>query len=287
MGSIFDVPRFAELLDGSSQNQAEGLPAVDLYRNGSRRKEREYIEAVFARLPEGSYKSDLQRRFLSPNTSDYLGAWYELMVYDWLDGLGKNPVLQPLLSTGKSKPDFEIRSDELQSLIEVTVVQQSSNDSHIDRGRVWWPAAIATFETMRNSLIRKIGQHSIPPGMAYVICLCLETDLIDIEQVKTCFLGGESAAVATRELLPRLDGEVFENHPGMPLLVKHRDVSALLVARRNRTTVDDGFRLLFGLVQNPYAHVRIPDTEFGNLRRYTVIAETETRLTMGWLGGTG
>jgi hypothetical protein len=286
MTSIFDMPRFAKLLNDPLQNQAEEIPAIELYRNRLRQKEREYIEAVFARLPEGSYKNDVQHRFLLPGISNHLGAWYELMVYDWLDRLDKNPIPEPSQPIGESKPDFKIESsDRLSILIEVTVVQQSNKDDHI--GSTWWPAATATFETMRGALIRKMGQHQIPPDMAYVICLCFETNLIDIGEVKTCFLGGESVIIATGELVPNLDGEIFENHPGMPLLSKHQDVSALLVARRNRATIDDGFKLIFGLIQNPYANIHIPDTEFGNLTRYAAVAKTETHFTMKWLGGAG
>ena len=62
-----------------------------------------------------------------------------------------------------------------------------------------------------------------------------------------------------------LDGEIFEIHTDMPPLVKLRHVSGLLVAQPNRVTIEDGYRLIFRYIQNPYALVRIPETEFDPL----------------------
>lgn len=286
MSSLFDSPNFIRLLDSYSSDELEQLPPViDLYKNPLRQKEREHLETVFARLPEGSYKREIQNRFLLPEPiSAHLGAWYELMVYDWLDGLGKNPILQPSIPNSKSKPDFLVESDGLQIFIEVTVVQESRKDRDVGRRRGWWPAATATFETMRESLIKKMGQHpGIPPQSAYVMCLCLENRLIWPDEVRTCFLGSESVVLKSRELRPEYDGEIFEKHDDM-LLVKHRNVSALLVARRSGASIDEGYELVFELIQNPYAFTPIPETEFGPLRRYIAISETETRkFVMKWV----
>ena len=170
MSSLFDFPEFKSLLGSSAVHEPEQMPpVVHLYLDPLRRKEREHIEAIFARLPKGSYKKEITDRLLSQNLGDYLGAWYELMVYDWLDKLGKEPALQPSIPNGKSRPEFMIKSSGLQIFIEVTVVQEARRDR--DEGGVWWPAATRTFKKIGDKLREKSRQHQIPQGSAYVICL--------------------------------------------------------------------------------------------------------------------
>lgn len=281
MNSLFDLPEFKRLLNSPAVHEPEQMPpVVDLYINPLRPKEREHIDAIFARLPKSSYKKEITDRLLSQNLGDYLGAWYELMVYDWLDGLGKEPALQPSMPNGKSRPEFVIESNGLQIFIEVTVVQQAQRDR--DVGGVWWPAATSTFEKIGDKLREKSGQHQIPQGSAYVICLGLESRLIRSGEVKTYFIGGECVG-KSGELYPNLDGEIFEIHTDMPPLVKYPHVSGLLVARPNTATIEDGYRLIFRYIQNPYALASIPETEFGPLRRYVVVSETETHRTMKWV----
>src|SRR5690242_8151592 len=102
---------------------------------------------------------------------------------------------------------------------------------------------------MNERLIDKMGQHpGIPADAAYVVCLCLNSRLIDLGEVKTRFLGGEAVNINTGELVPLLDGEIFELH-GDELLVKYTHVSGVLVAKCNRSTLEDGHKLVFGLVQ--------------------------------------
>ena len=281
MDSLFDLPEFKKLLDSPPLDRSRQVPrAVDLCSNPLRRKEREHIEAIFGRLPDSSYKREVQNRLLSQDLGNHLGAWYELMVYDWLDGLGKATTLQPSIADAKSTPEFLVESDGLQVFIEVTVLQEAHGDT--DVGDVWWTEATDTFRKIGDKLREKSGQHAIPPGSAYVICLGIESRLIELGDVKTYFIGGESVG-KSGDLYPNLNGEIFEIHDNMPLLVKHRDVSALLVARRNRASIEDGYKLVFGLIQNPFALTPIPETEFGQLRRYVVVSETQTHHTMKWV----
>jgi hypothetical protein len=96
MSSIFDLPEFQRLLNTSpSDQQVQVQPAIALYNDPYRQREREDIERIFSNLPVNSYKPEIQRRLLLGDIANHLGAWYELMVYDWLATLGKNPTPQP------------------------------------------------------------------------------------------------------------------------------------------------------------------------------------------------
>lgn len=269
MPSLFDSPKFKQLL-GSHLTDGSGQPSpiIDLYKNPTRKKEREHIEAIIRQLPKSSYMQEIESRLLSPEMDKFLGAWHELMVFDWLLGLGKQITLQPPIPG--SKPEFRYESDGLPVFIEVAVVQESKKDKVAGRSygtvRVWWPEATETFKTMMERLIDKMGQHRGINDAAYVICLCLESRLIDIGEVKTCFLGGESVDIVSEQLYQNFDGMIFENQDNLPLLVKYRNVSALLVAKHSGVSVDDGYKLTFGLIQNPYSNMPISPDEFGPLR---------------------
>ena len=76
---------------------------------------------------------------------------------------------------------------------------------------------------------------------------------------------------------------IFENQPGYPLLVKHRDVSALLVAKRNEQAIENGYKPIFGLIQNPYALNPIAQDEFENIQKYVIFSETESNFEMKWI----
>src|SRR5262249_3138809 len=204
MSSIFDLPAFQRFtMTTPADEQDQVPPAVALYNDLYRQRERDDIERIFASLPVNSYTPEIQRRLLSEDISNHLGAWYELMVYDWLATLSKNPIPQPTLATSKSKPDFLVESNGLQIFIEVAVVKESQADRNFVSGGT---VTTATFRTMRERLIDKMGQHpGIPSNAAYIICLCLNSFLIDLGEVKTCLLGGEAVNINTGELVPLLD----------------------------------------------------------------------------------
>lgn len=287
MSSFFNSPNFKNLLDNLTSNQSGQLsPIVDLYKNPFREKEREHIEAILARLPNHSYVCDIERRLLS--TTNYLGAWYELMVYDWLYELEKTPIVQPLAPDGRTKPDFFIKANGTLIFIDVASVQGSKKDENVgeiyNSVRVWWPEDenTAIFKTMRERLLNKIGKHRSITKEAYVICLGLETPWIDSGAVKTCFIGTESFDPVSGRLRQKLDGEIFEKEENDFFLVKHLNISALLVARHSGVSEEEGYKLVFELIQNPYARIRIHDTEFGEIRRFVVVSESDSYFEMGW-----
>jgi hypothetical protein len=286
ISSIFDSEAFQNLISSLQLNSAEQEPlVVDLYKNPFRQKEHEHIQAILDHLPDRSYKREIGQRLISPNAASHLDAWHELMVYDWLSGLGKELTLQPKIPG--SKPEFYLESNGLPLFIEVAVVQESRKDigagTNFGSVRFWWPEATESFKTMMGRLINKMGQHRGIISAAYVICLCLESHLIDIGEVKTAFLGGESVDVVSGEVRSTLDGLIFENQGDMQLFVKYKNVSALLVARHSGVSPQEGYKLTFGLIQNPYANIPIPQTEFGPLRRFVVVSETEGHFFMKWL----
>lgn len=283
---MFDSPKFKRLLKASSTAPGNQAPIIDLCSNPARQKERQHIEAILCRLPNRSFAHDIQDRLLSVDTGNYLGAWNELMVYDWLYGMNMRPVPQPPAPDGRSKLDFLVETDSLRIYIDVASVQEARKDKPLGRvygsARVWWPEDAATFATMRERLIDKMGQHPTITEAAYVVCLCLESRAIDIDEVKTCFLGTESVDVATGMVHPDMNGEIFEIRNDSSCLAKYRSVSALLVAKHSGVSVEDGYRLVFGLIQNPYANIRVHDAEFGELRRYVIVSESEGGLRMAW-----
>jgi hypothetical protein len=280
MSSLFDSAEFLGLLRDVSLGIIQPPPIVDLYKNPNRQMEREHIQEIHARLTDSSYAREILKRLLSPNTANYLGAWHELMVYNWLVDLGKNPVVQPLLPNGTSRPDFHFTSNSLSIYIDVASVQESQKDK--DTGKVYgsarmiWSEATATFSTMQEALRKKMGQHGSITDAAYVVCLCLESRLINIGEVKTCFLGDES--IDTRGRLHHdLNGEIFERNDDRSFLVKYANVSGVLVAKHG-----SDYKLLFGYIQNPYAKFPVRETEFGSLPRFVVTSETKDEIEMGW-----
>lgn len=300
MTSLFDLPGFGEQAKSWSSVECHGVPTVvDFYKNPLRQAEREYFESIFARLPDGPYKRESHKRFLSQTPAHHLGAWYEWMVYDWLDGLGKTVTLQQSVAKGPrgpSKPDFLVQSsDDLRIFIEVSAVQESAKDQEL-RGHMgkaltagfpagWIPAGTGSYQTMGGRLEHKVGQHpgiSGIPGSAYVICLCLESNLIDSNSVITQFLGTDRRTLSGDPHCA-FDGIIFERDHKGTVYAKHRDVSALLVASKKRTSVEDGFKLNLELIQNPYAATPIRATEFGQLRRYVVVSKTDTSYYMHWI----
>ncbi len=288
MSPIFESPSFKDLLAKYSSVEYELRPqVVNLLADPSRWKERAHIESIFKELPQGKYKKGILRHLRSERPEDFYGAWYELMVYDWLKEQGKEPVLQPDLPSG-SKPDFLIKSDDLNIYIDVTHVRESSGDKNISPGKeAWWPAATATFLTLQTSIEKKASQHKRGlnelTNAAYVICIGLETILIGADTVKTCFLGSEGYHIKTGRISFMKDSLLFENQVDGTFLVRHKHVSALLVAQHNRASVEEGYKLRFSLIENPYANTEIAGEEFGPIHRFVVISKTETNYNMQWI----
>lgn len=249
------------------------------------------IEAILRRLPHNTYKKSVRRRLCSQNANDRFSAWYELMVYDWLESLGKKPVPEPSIPNCSGKPDFLIGSDDLQVFIEVFVVQESEVDERTSgQPRGVWTEDTATFRRMGSRLTEKMGKYSKiaeMPKAAYVICACLESHLLNMREVLTYFLGGEAYNLKTGKLEPMMDGQIFERHPGESPSVAHqyRHVSALLAVKRVRDSSETDHRLGFGLIQNPFAPTPISENTFGQIQRYVVVSETEAHYTMDWRTG--
>lgn len=243
-------------------------------------------------MPNNSYKKRVQRDLRSQNTNDYLSAWYELMVYDWLESLAKKPVPEPSIPNFSGKPDFLIESDGLQILVEVFVVQESEVDEKTsNQPRVVWTADTATFWRMGSRLREKMGKYfkiAETLNIPYVICVCLDLEslLLDMREVVTYFLGGEAYNPTTGRLNPMENGQIFERHPGESpsLAPQYLHVSALLVCRRVPLKINH--QLQFGLIQNPFALRPIPQNTFGQILRYVIVSETETHYTMNWRAAT-
>jgi len=247
------------------------------------------IKTILDRLPENAYKKSVRRRLDSQNLSDRDSAWYELMIYDWLESLGKKPIPEPTIPDSSSKPDFLIRSEDLEVFVEVFVVQESEEDKNtLRQPRVLWTADTATFWRMGGRLTRKMGKYSEITetlGAAYVICACLESHLLNLREVATYFLGNEAYNLATGTLQFMMDGQIFERHADEPPSVarRYRHISALLAVKRFRDTPKSDYRLEFGLIQNPFALNPIPEDTFGPIRRFVVVSKTETQYAMDWV----
>ncbi len=274
MKSLFELDNFKSLL---KKDLRVPSPIVDLYRTSYRKEERDHIDAIINKLQNThpTYAREIINRLLVD--SEYLGAWYELMVYDWLSEQSKNPLPQPVAPDGKSKPDFLFDSFGKKVYIDVASVQESSRDKAIyDSPNFWQPEATSTFATMRERLLDKMGKHSSisSVGASYIICLGLESPLIYTEDVKTCFLGNGSLNLSSNKLHSAINGEIFEKEKSGAFLVKNKNVSGLLVAKHNWGSKNDGYRLVFGFIQNPFAYVGFQADEFDTISKFVVIAKT-------------
>ena len=245
------------------------------------KKEQAYLDAIINKLQKNhpQYAGKITGKL--QDDLKHLGAWYELMVYDWLWKQGKNPVPEPTAPDGKGKPDFVFTSNDKKIYIEVASVQESKKDKEsenflLDQGR-------ATYAAMRERFIDKAGKYESVAiaGDAYVICLGLENSLIE-EDVRTCFIANDSYNPLSGKLQAALDGEIFERYNDGSFLVKYKNVSAILVARRNFTLNEEENKLTFGLIQNPYAINEIQPTEFGEILRFVVVAKNEKYFQMAW-----
>ena len=249
------------------------------------KKEQEYIDAIIKNLRKNhpTYAHEIERRL--EVDSEHLGAWYELMVYDWLWKLEKNPSPQPFAPDGKSKPDFMFASNDKSVYVDVASVQESEKDKELVESQAFVQSqSLSSFATMRERLLDKAGKHkSISHvGNVYIICLGLESPSIDIEDVKTCFIGNDSYNILSGKLQAAINGEIFERENNKSFLVKYKNVSAILVAKRNYSLREDANKLAFGLIQNPYAINEIQPTEFGEVSRFVVLRKTEKYFEMGW-----
>jgi hypothetical protein len=205
------------------------------------------------------------------------------MVYDWLWKQGKNPIPETILLDGK--PDFVFTSNNKKIYVEVASVQESKLDKELFEGEDFFLAQdTKTFAAMRERLIDKAGKYKSinTAGDAYVICLGLENSLIDIEDVKDCFLTSDSYNPLSGKHQATLDGEIIERYDDGSFLAKYKCVSAILVATRNFTLNEDENKLMFGLIHNPFAKNEVQPTEFGEILRFVVVAKNENYVQMAW-----
>ena len=213
----------------------------------------------------------------------HLGAWYELMVYDWLCKQGKYPYPEPTILDGK--PDFVFTSNDKKIYVEVGSVKESKKDKQLEeREDFVLTQTTATFAAMRERLIDKACKYEsvATTGDAYVVCLGLESSLINIADVKTCFLGDDGYNLSSGSIQSTINGDVFARENDGTFLVNYKHISAILVATRNFTLNEDDNKLAFGLIQNPYAVNEIQPTEFGEILRFVVVTKKEKYFQMAW-----
>ena len=168
------------------------------------------------------------------------------MVYDWLWKLGKNPLPQPIIPEG-SKPDFVYTTGNKKIYIDVASVQESKKDTELSENQNFWPSqSTSSFATMRERFIDKAGRHKsiANAGNAYVICLGLESSFINVEDVKTCFIGNVAYNIPSGQIKAAMDGEIFETEDSGALLIKYKNVSAILVAQRHYSARKDINKLI-------------------------------------------
>lgn len=241
-----------------------------------------YVGTIIKRLEQEhpSYAQEIKKR--NKDHSKQLGVWYELMVYDWLWKLGKNPMPTPKASRG-SKPDWVFTSHDNEIFVEVASVQESDQDRSLfyESERFFVSQGTSSFKTMRESFIKKAGQHRIvvTRGNAYVICLGLESPFIGAEDVRSCLIGNEVFDLKSGKLQFAKDGEIFETQDSAAFLTKYKSVSAILVAKRNYSIEDDKNKLDFSLILNPFAIAKISPIEFGAIPRFVSVNKNE----MDWV----
>ncbi|MEO8168182.1 MAG: hypothetical protein ABI623_08045, partial [bacterium] len=259
-------------------------PLVQLYKNPDGQKERSHIDRILQDLAIESYRRKITKDLLSTKAGTYFGAWYELMVYNWLVNQGKNLKIQPTAPKGNSKLDFLITTKGASIYIDVASVQESVSDNNLlQDSQFHLLRDFASFDTMKNATVKKLNQHKTE-GYPYIICLGLESPMLSAADAVTCLLGNEVVHIPSGRVSIDLNGELFRVDSNGLFLANH-ELSGVLVCHRNRQTPAEGYRLVFCLIENPYATYKIDDLEFATISRYTVVSKTTTHYTMAWQNG--
>ena len=134
---IFDSPEIQQLREKYSGQPDYLLPDIlHLDRLDDYAAERETLERIIQSANPEQQRIWLSRLFDKTHTN-YLGAWFEIMLYDWLRKIGRVTIE---LDDGEGRPDFLLETKNQQILIEATAISENKDWRDQDRkdAAVYW-----------------------------------------------------------------------------------------------------------------------------------------------------
>ncbi len=122
---IFDTPKMQELLS-RYQNQPDFMvpEIVFLARTARFNMHRACLEKIFVRAPE-TKRSDWLGRILSIDHEQYRGAWFEMMLFNWLKELGAVEI-EPIIEG--NYPDYSVEIDKRRIIIEARAILETTEE---------------------------------------------------------------------------------------------------------------------------------------------------------------
>jgi filamentous hemagglutinin family protein len=113
---IFDSPKMHAMRTKYLDRIIFGVPPIVLLdRNEERVLEQDYLERLITEVKPEKQKEWLKKRLFSTSWEQFLAGQFEMFLYGWLQQLG-SVIVEPVL--GKGKPDFLLRTDQQDIIIE-------------------------------------------------------------------------------------------------------------------------------------------------------------------------
>lgn len=244
--SLFDSEILAKLVEESNKKEAGQVPnVVEFNADANRAEERAYLESIFLSFPAGKKKQNLKRAFLSADEGQHLGAWGELVLFDWLDRMEMNPEPEPEIQG--VTPDFIILSQGKEICVEVFVLRHSPQDGDIAKrsGSVWWPETTATYAAAGGRIESKLNKYR-NCEKPYVICGVIKNWVIGFPEM-------------ANQYFPWL----VEDHGSNDVNNVHQHVSALLIIRTQWPPDAESYQIDRKLYRNGHAKYPLPSTVLG------------------------
>jgi hypothetical protein len=140
---IFNSPEFEKLNSQYSDAPDYDVPyVIFLYRKNRFADERMLLDECFSAVSLEKQK-DWLGRLCSPSEEQFLGAWFEIMLMNWLRPAGEIKVEPEILS---SKPDFLVRKGDKEIIIEAKALLVSRSERE---QRQWKSAIFSSLEEIR------------------------------------------------------------------------------------------------------------------------------------------
>ena len=101
---IFDSPEMQILREQYAGRHLYGVPPIVLVdRSATLVQERDFLEHIISEAPADKQKEWLKKRLFSTQWEQYLGGWFEMMLFGWLKQAGAVRIEPDIVGT---KPDF-------------------------------------------------------------------------------------------------------------------------------------------------------------------------------------
>jgi len=101
---IFDSPEMQILREQYAGRHLYGVPPIVLVdRSATLVQERDFLEHIISEAPADKQKEWLKKRLYSNQWEQYLGGWFEMMLFGWLKQAGAVRIEPDIVGT---KPDF-------------------------------------------------------------------------------------------------------------------------------------------------------------------------------------